>query len=421
MKKRALFFKLLLLCVFSRMALAEGNSHERQVCTAPLKAEHSSPQADTLSSVQTEGFFPFLQAESFFRNNEYASPFGIGYTLPGYRITGSIGYRTSRWMKTLELHLGLYTLGYFGATRYPIDTWYRGLPWYQGKDKSASSAIYILPLFGLKLAFDEHLSLHFGHYGTGSSHRLPMPLYNEELMLSANPEQGIRFIAKYPWLWGDIWIDWQRFIFRRAPHQEAFTAGMSLQAPIYRKHQFQISGKAAWVASHRGGEINVMQEGDAVHTYFSGMAGLEAQWQFPAGIDEKTLNLAFSAYAALSRKPKGKPSPTTGKGIYLQSTAQYWRLFGGIRYWRGRDFTSPMGGPFINNGLIWEADESKSPRTISFFHFNLGYDFFQTALITLRFGVDAWYHLLPSPEKGRLSHALTLYVSFTPDLSFRRQ
>lgn len=52
-------------------------------------------------STRISPWFYSVSATGFFRNNEYKEPFGTGYTLPGYRLSGTVGYQKDKWEVSL--------------------------------------------------------------------------------------------------------------------------------------------------------------------------------------------------------------------------------------------------------------------------------------------------------------------------------
>ena len=80
-----------------------------------------------------------LGAEGFFRNNEYAQSYGTGYTLPGYRLQGTIAYSMPEVLSGATIEVGAHATGFFGARRYPTGTWWAELPHWT--DESTVSAV----------------------------------------------------------------------------------------------------------------------------------------------------------------------------------------------------------------------------------------------------------------------------------------
>lgn len=175
-----------------------------------------------------------IGAEGFFRNNEYAQPYGTGYTLPGYRLQATITYSMPHLLSGAAIEVGAHATGFFGARRYPSGTCWAELPHWT--DNSRVSAVpHLLPLFAVTLRANPQLKVRLGRIDNKDAHQLIDPLYNPELLYSADPEMGVQLKANYPWLKGDVWIDWQSFTFRADRPQEAFTAGLSLNLPILKK------------------------------------------------------------------------------------------------------------------------------------------------------------------------------------------
>lgn len=245
-----------------------------------------------------------LGAEGFFRNNEYAQPYGTGYTLPGYRLQGTVAYSMSEVLSGAAIEVGAHATGFFGARRYPTGTWWAELPHWT--DESTVSAVpHLVPLFGVLLRANPHLEVRLGRIDNSRAHQLIQPLYNPELHYSADPEMGVQLKADYPWLKSDFWIDWQSFTFRADRHQEAFTMGLSLDLPIVEKSTYSLSAIGQVVATHRGGEISWHRH-DTVHSYLASAIGLRASWALSHGRMEAAAYYLPSLLRAEAPAPMGR-------------------------------------------------------------------------------------------------------------------
>lgn len=355
-------------------------------------------------------FYPFLRATTFFRNNEYRWPYALGYTLPGYRLSGALGFSDSTLLKGVDVRIGATVRGFFGAGHYPAGTWYGELTDFS-PDVFNQPYPYFSPLVSVEVRLTPWASLAFGHYDTTESpHRLPMPLYNSELNLSAPPEQGIRFRVGIPALEGDLWIDWQRFIYPKEKKQELFTAGLSLQGLLYAKNGFRLFADIYATASHRGGEINVMKkEEDIVRTYLASMGGLRGEFSLPVGFSTP-MELRTSIYGGFSAV--GQESTPKGSGVYILFEAAIGKIALATDLWFGKNFNASMGGPFVNTLSRWV--EGRKISATSFWHFSPRWELVRLNSLEIGLEGNLWWHFSPRDEGHGISHAASLYLCYTP-------
>lgn len=362
------------------------------------------------AQTEKKGWSIAMEAETFFRNNEYSAPYGTGYTLPGYKLAAKGAYEKRFSFGMARLEGGVYAMGYFGAKTYPKGTWFAELPHWTDQSEVQRGA-RLLPLVGITYVPNEHLTLRMGLLDRTLHHGLIAPLYNPELRYTADPEQGVQFVWNYPAFRGDVWIDWQSFIFRADRHQEAFTAGLTTSFPLCTTDAYRIEGSVQAIATHRGGEINWLRS-DTVHTYAATSLGVKQTLSPFASSPDKTLSL--ETYFLLSSMRTAEPNNPIGKGIYVGLEFASRRLSVATSYWRGWHFVTPMGGPFVNSRALWEGPYVADASQTSYLSLKGHYAFIKGRSLSLGLQAQAWYHLLPTTSKSRLSHALELYLSFMP-------
>lgn len=365
-----------------------------------------------LDSIQPYKLGLSWQAESFFRNNEYNSSLFTGYTLPGYRLSATFDYRVDA-LHGARLSVGAYSLQYWGASRYPAASAYRDIGYWS--DLKSRRGIRVLPFVRAEIKPGPRSILVLGSIYGGASHRLIEPLYNPELNLTADPENGLQYRYQGDRLTTDLWIDWQSFIYKRDDHQEAFAAGMHTKwiiAGELEQKLWQMNLSLQGTAVHRGGEYNLTQN-DTVHTWLNGAAGLEALWLLPTS---KRNVLSASVYAlGYSQRSRHYPLDK-GFGTFVDVHVSGSHLDAGASYWQARDWVAPLGLPFAN-GLNHKGEPLPHGRSsylkgYADLHYKWKHD--------LSFGLSAavWYHPL-APQSG-ISHYLGLYLAIKPSVIFIR-
>lgn len=361
---------------------------------------------------QTEGkpWEAEIHAEGFFRNNEYAQPYGTGYTLPGFRLSGQVAYHISSFLSGATIEAGVHTTGFFGARRYPMGTWWVELPHWT--DASWKSEVpHLVPLFAVVLHTSPERVVRIGHLDHTASHHLVEPLYNPELRYSADPEMGVQYQVNYEGFRGDAWIDWQSFTFRADRHQEAFTAGLTLEVPLVCRSTYTLTAELQSTATHRGGEISWLRH-DTVHSYWASALGLRASYSLFEG------DLYAGAYY-LPSFLRTEPQMPSGHAFYSQLGYHTPHILAELAYWRGKHFVAPMGAPFVNSRSLWEGPLVKDLTHTSFLGLHARYTFFSSPLVQLSFAARGWYHLIPfEGSSQRFSHSLELYLALSPSFRF---
>lgn len=348
--------------------------------------------------------------EAFFRNNEYLSNLYTGYTLPGYRLSASVGY-SMKALHGARLSVGLYNLGYFGASRYPGSVAYRDVTYWS--DRKHSNRVHVLPVIRAELKPTSNSIFVLGTIYGAAYHNLIEPLFNPELNLTADPEMGVqyRYIGKR--FQSDLWVNWQSFIYKDDDHQEAFTAGLSMNydlLPVDR--EFRLRMPLQILACHRGGEYNLHQN-DTVHTWLDGALGLEARYRthWLGGID-------FSAAAyALGFLQRGDHYPSKeGAAAYFDLGAHHKLVNISFSYFKGEKFVAPLGMPFVNclnaQGEAVDGRKSSYYRLYGDVHYTFKYG------LTFGFSTTFWIH--PNKPYNGSSSAMEAYLSISPGLILKK-
>ena len=298
-----------------------------------------------------------LPTLSFFQNNEFDRNYIKGYTLPGFWLAPRLSYYAA---KNVKLEAGAYLLGYWGANRYPVAA-YRSIP--EQEEIKYGVGFYALPFFRVHWAPFSNFDVVIGNLYGRANHNLPEPLYLPELNMSADPEAGAQLLFRSHVFEGDLWINWESFIFKGSPYQEMFTAGFSSKFNLLKEGSlFELSVPLQFLANHRGGEINDKKAtvDGSVKTLTNSGTGLRFAYR-PKGMLLKKIQ--FETLGFLFYQQIGKVYPfDTGWGVFPSLSADFWDVQARLSYWRGEDFISINGLPFYNsvgyNGEILDATQN---------------------------------------------------------------
>lgn len=276
-----------------------------------------------------------VEAQHFFKNNEYFSHHADGYTLPGFYLRPKVVWRIE---PAVSLEAGLQWLHFWGAHYYPAAE-SMGV-WPTAGDSTA--AAHVLPWMRAEVRFDRHLTLTLGSLHQAHHHGLSLPFYDPERLFAADPEVGVQLQADYRHFKGEVWVDWREYIWRRSTTQERFTFGLSAEGRL---------GDGAWqgylpvhfVAQHVGGQGLV--EHRPVQNHFNAAAGLGLRHQWGLW------GVAVECHAAAYRQHNAPHVPFyKGWAFYPTASLSYdsSAAIVDVGFWYGRHFVPLMGSPLFS-------------------------------------------------------------------------
>jgi len=299
-------------------------------------------QQTKLDTANENTLFFRVENSNFLKNNEYFGDFMQGYTLIGNFFYPKLVYYPA---KNAKLVAGIHLLKFYGA-----DNFTEAIPTLTFHYKpSKSTDIIIGTLFG------------------SANHEVIEPLFRHEYFYTDNVENGLQFLFDTKVYKGDIWLNWQQFIFRGDDKQEIFTLGLSNKIFLNgrnKKHSLSMPFQIIFV--HQGGQINESKE--KLITLNNSAIGLNytltAQTSF---IKSATVESFYVGYSDLSTDYQFPY--IQGYGIYSFASvkASYFDLR--VGHWYGDSYITGRGHPiFGSTSTIYE-----------------GYTERQRALITTRF------------------------------------
>ena len=385
--KKALFTLLLLVAVST-------NLH------ADLISEKVYKEDTSIDSARYNQLHFVLPTLSFFKNNEFDRNYIKGYTLPGFWLAPRLSYYAA---KNVKLELGAHLLAYWGANRYPVAV-YQDIP--EWNTAEHSSGFFALPFFRAHWAPFSNFDVVVGNLYGRANHNLSEPLYFPELNLTADPEAGVQMLYRSHVFEGDMWINWESFIFKGSPHQEAFTFGISSKFNTLEEgSRFELSIPLQALANHRGGEINdktVVVDG-SVKTLINAGSGLRFAYS-PEGSLLKRVQ--FETLGFLFYQQAGKVYPfTTGWGVYPSLSVDFWDVQARVSYWRGKDFVSITGIPFYNS-VGYEGEVLDAVQNVS-----ASLQYCKEITKTIAIGADVSLYYMPSASGVGVNNAPVTFGS----------
>lgn len=357
---------------------------------------------------------------SFFKDNEFDGPTQVGYSLPGLWLEPKLIYYP---LENIKIEAGAYLLKYWGADKYPAGVYYKDLPsWNSNQYQHGFRA---LPFFRAQIALSEQVNLVLGDIYGGANHNLIEPLYNPEQNLTAEPEAGLQLLYDSRFLKLDAWANWESFIFRDSPHQEAFTFGISARAKINKpESRLHVYVPVQVIMQHRGGEIDTITT-SSVQTWANLAGGLGVTYNVNYGI-LKRINLEMTA-AYFSQQAGEKLPFDNGYGFYPKLTVDVYDFRFKAAYWKSDDFISLLGSPFF--GAVSTSNPGMTFDKPSLFY--LGAEYCRTFGKDFALGIDVDLFAQSSttafqPDKNperktsALSFSAGVYFRMTPSILLKK-
>ncbi|MCF8309620.1 MAG: hypothetical protein K9I68_11480 [Bacteroidales bacterium] len=272
---------------------------------------------------------------NFFRNNEFFSGLAEGYTLLGFHITPSVKYQVR---DKVTVKGGLHALKY------------------SGRDDFRK----VSPYFSLRYRFSPGFSMTIGSHTIKNRHRLVNPIFSVERKIDAYVEKGLNFLYNKPDFFGNIWLDWDQFIYRSDPFREKFTAGSSFDWQVISgDSDIHLNIPLQFLVRHKGGQIN--ETGLPTTSVFNYASGAKLETSISNSfIHLAGINFLYLGYRELSDKDLNLYEE--GNALYpvAEAKTEYSRLR--IGYWHARKFYAPLGHPIFQNIAMEDASTGKKKR-----------------------------------------------------------
>ena len=313
---------------------------------------------------------------NFFVNNEYKGERMSGYTLPGFRLTPTLSYSLE---ENLFIEGGVSLLHYWGANKYP-NVVYSNLPSWAGDQ--FQRGVHAVPFFRAVWQINRSLRFSLGNIDYRNLHGLSEPLYNLENTFSGDPEMGLQLKADTKWFKGDLWLNWQTFVFKNSSHNETFCLGLASQTKILRKEKFELSLPFNIIIQHLGGES--LQIKSNINSWVNASLGLKGKVNF-----SRNFSLYFGGDYLIYNQLSGNIMPfKEGFAQFYYIGAKLKKINMKIAYFDSEDFVSLLGsGHFCNfssntPGLVFDRANQ--------FYAKIDYNYLISQKYNIKFYCQLW-------------------------------
>ncbi|WP_026999778.1 hypothetical protein [Eisenibacter elegans] len=355
---------------------------------AQLRNEALSDQKPLLAERARELYLR-LDALPFVLNTEYFNPITLGRTYFGVQAAPSLVYYPS---KRVRLEGGVLLRQDFGA----------------------DNPTLVSPIFSVKVALTDSLTLTLGMLEGGLTHRLIEPLYAFENLLNLRLEDGMQIQHRSRRWYTDLWVDWQRMIYVDSDFQEIIFAGQHthyrwLDAP---RHQNELVLQGTVL--HYGGQIQANKEDPVTNT-----ANVALGWQHTyrplrsgAWLSQMRLSAYGLSFSGSSFRIQNTPEDEAISGWAAYANASVvsrrnWEFM--LSYWYAEGYASAQGGAIYSSFAELSPEQAPQNRQLLFLrllkevHINGGVDFL--------FRLEPYYDF----NNQLFEHAAGIYIRYRPD------
>jgi hypothetical protein len=326
-----------------------------------------------------------FSATSYLKNDEYFNKYTVGNTALGFFMEPKISYYITPETK---ISGGVFLQKFFGRNNFTS----------------------VVPIFTIEHEINSNIDLILGRlYGT-KEHLLEEPLFSTDRYIYNNLENGLQFKFHNLSLKSDIWVNWEKFIFKGDPFQEEFTFGTSTTLNIIRQQPIKIDLPIQTIITHKGGQID--ESPLPVQSLLNASSGLRITYFDSGGHSISTEFLGFY-YKGLSMPDY----PQTNSQIYKEGWAIYPRIKYNYErfefnagYWYANKFIAPRGEHIFQCVSAIDSTYSQEIRKLItgkvIYNARLGYG------VNLNFLGEYYYDLVS--RKGDYSFGLymSVYDSF---------
>lgn len=257
-----------------------------------------------------------IQSLAYNKNNEYSGHMADGFTLFGYHLNPSLGYKLTPY---ISMEAGIFVNKDFGNNRYT----------------------QLLPTYTLRY-HKKNLKVLFGNLDGSLRHNLVEPLYNFERFMTNRLENGFQIVYNTKHFDIDFWLDWLRMSYRYGMTENMWV-GFNMNLLKYSTPKWEFSLPIQNVTTHDGGQLDTLP--DAVVSQFNFSGGTRLKYKTGKKIVEE-IGVDIR-YLALKRDEfsRGGYDGDFGSGLLASLNI---KAIGNtdlqITYWNGDNFYTDLGG-----------------------------------------------------------------------------
>jgi hypothetical protein len=296
---------------------------------------------------------------NFTKNNEYFNKIADGYTLFGTQFSPQLTYQPT---KNIRLDVGVYMWKDYGNAKFSA----------------------IAPLFTFNYQKKGHRFL-FGNLQGHMNHRYIEPLFDFERVMVNRLENGIQYLNTGKRHFLDVWINWERMLYKREDALEKVSGGISSHYDILKNEKWVLQIPFQTLLMHEAGQIDFSSR--ELISVINTAAGISLEYKvnedgFLKSLKADNYFTHFSDFSNVKEQPY-----KMGTGFYSNFTinTKYQNLM--ISYWQGNRFISMQGGqlyPSVSSN-IKNIGHTETQRQLLIFRFMHDFKLWENVYLTARF------------------------------------
>lgn len=350
-------------------------------CVLILAICNTSASVGQVVMVQDSSMYIDGEASFFVKNNEYFNDFTEGITHIGFYMHPRLSMPLS---DRLLLSVGAYYRQY-------------------GSDVARAR---LLPSFTVTHHISSRDQLILGNIKSAENHRLSELIYREDRRFTHKMEYGLQYIHNSERWTTDLWLDWRQFIQYDDPFPEVFFVGNRSTFRLGTLGSTQIFLEDEFLISHAGGQIDTFQGQDR-NTYNIALAikGLHTLSEHT----QVTVQLAWHKSSGYLLPLPRRSEKLQGEGVhgYASMKSKSWSF--GVGYWKGSDYTSPIGEHLFLTNLDQQKLVYHKDRELAYVKLR----YVPTESRRIECGASAYYDI----GLKNLDYNVYLYYTIRPKIS----
>lgn len=269
---------------------------------------------------------------NYLRNYEFFSKFQDGYTLYGTQFEPQLVYYAH---PRLAISAGIHLRKDFGE---------------EGLYKT-------YPLFSIKYQH-KGLALINGVLEGNIQHRFIEPVFDMERKITNPVEYGTQLQVTKPGYFLDVFLNWNKMIYKPSSEQEQLFAGGSADIRLFKSGKTTLSLPLQVLAFHQGGQIDTVDK--PLKTIINGAAGFKLNYSPGTSVKSVFTENYFVGYTDNSSTQM--QAYNKGNGLYLNAgvRSKYGDLI--FSYWNADSYISSVGMPLYQSVSYRIGDEGYTEK-----------------------------------------------------------
>ncbi len=348
------------------------------LCSANAQVDYPVfKQKQVISAEDSNKLSLNIYSLSYLHNTEYFSDIPLSGTLFGYQLMPELQYQPNA---RFVIKAGLYAQKDFGRSEYRS----------------------LMPTFSVKYQAKES-SFILGNLEGNINHNFVDPIYDDKLIMNEKLENGFQFFVDTKRYKHDFYINWRRAIYLGDPFKEEFDVGYTSFFNLIDKEDFKLTVPLQMLYSHKGGQIDVMNE--PLTSLVNNGIGVSMEVHLG---NDFFRNIIFDNHYLNYRDISGNKRQLFNQGnAWLSHLLLKFKYFDvDFRYWNGNGFINPRGNSLFSSVSEKYPGLTEKHRELLVTSFIYNHRIFNGADFNFRFNPYYDFHA------KQMEYSFEMYLSY---------